>query len=90
MVLGGFYGDEGKGKIVGYLSVNDDMDYVVKAGGGPQAGHTVTDGKKVTQIPSGFINSMPWPSKGCEKERVTVTTLFSPCMTMESEGITIP
>lgn len=55
IVVGGFYGDEGKGKIVGCLAVKRQYDYVVRAGGGPQAGHTVTDGKKVTQIPSGFI-----------------------------------
>lgn len=56
VVVGGFYGDEGKGKIVGYLASKDKPDFVVRAGGGPQAGHTVTDGKKVTQVPSGFIN----------------------------------
>ncbi|MCW1300204.1 MAG: adenylosuccinate synthetase [Candidatus Parvarchaeota archaeon] len=56
IVVGGFYGDEGKGKIVGYLAVKDNFDFVVRAGGGPQAGHTVIEGKKVTQIPSGFIN----------------------------------
>lgn len=56
MIAGGFYGDEGKGKIVGYLAMKDNPDIVVKVGGGPQAGHTVTNGKKVTQIPSGFIN----------------------------------
>ena len=55
IVVGGFYGDEGKGKIVGCLATKRQYDYVVRAGGGPQAGHTVTDGKKVTQIPSGFI-----------------------------------
>jgi len=54
IVVGGFYGDEGKGKIVGYLS--SDYDYIIRAGGGPQAGHTVTNGMKVTQIPSGFVN----------------------------------
>ncbi|MCP6719343.1 MAG: adenylosuccinate synthetase [Patescibacteria group bacterium] len=59
IVVGGFYGDEGKGKIVGYLALEDSPDYVVRAGGGPQAGHTVAEGKKVTQIPSGFINRNP-------------------------------
>ena len=56
IVVGGFYGDEGKGKVVGYLASTDNPEFVVRAGGGPQAGHTVTEGKKVTQIPSGFIN----------------------------------
>ncbi|MBS3148221.1 adenylosuccinate synthetase [Candidatus Woesearchaeota archaeon] len=57
IVVGGFYGDEGKGKIVGYLAEHDKMQHVVRAGGGPQAGHTVTRGLKVTQIPSGFVNT---------------------------------
>lgn len=56
IVVGGFYGDEGKGKIVGYLALKDKPDCVVRAGGGPQAGHTVTRGMKVTQIPSGFVS----------------------------------
>lgn len=56
IVTGGFYGDEGKGKIVGYLSVHDKADIVVRAGAGPQAGHTVTSNVKVTQVPSGLIN----------------------------------
>ncbi len=56
MVVGGFYGDEGKGKIIGYLVSSDKPSCVIRAGGGPQAGHTVTKGMKVTQIPSGFIN----------------------------------
>ena len=58
IVVGGFYGDEGKGRIVGHLAVADNYYCVVRAGGGPQAGHTVTRGKKVTQIPSGFINPL--------------------------------
>ncbi len=56
MIVGGFYGDEGKGKIIGYLASNDDPCCVIRAGGGPQAGHTVTKGMKVTQIPSGFVH----------------------------------
>src|SRR3989344_8245818 len=56
IVVGGFYGDEGKGKIVGYLSVHDKPQIVVRAGSGPQAGHTVMTGLKVTQVPSGLVN----------------------------------
>jgi adenylosuccinate synthase len=56
VVVGGFYGDEGKGKIVGYLAREDDADVVVRAGGGPNAGHTVIPGKKVRLIPSGWTN----------------------------------
>ncbi|MGE5042067.1 MAG: adenylosuccinate synthetase, partial [Candidatus Levyibacteriota bacterium] len=56
IVVGGFYGDEGKGKVVGYLATHDKSDIVVRAGSGPQAGHTVTSNVKVTQVPSGLVN----------------------------------
>jgi len=59
VVVGGFYGDEGKGKIVGYLSIADNVDIGVRGGVGPNAGHTVVvDGKefKVRQVPSAFVN----------------------------------
>lgn len=53
VVVGLCYGDEGKGKTVAWLT--KDADIAVRAGGGPQAGHTV--GKDfVCQIPSGFVN----------------------------------
>lgn len=57
IVVGGFYGDEGKGKIVGYLAVSDKPHIVVRSGSGPQAGHTVTPTVKVTQVPSGLVYS---------------------------------
>lgn len=57
IVVGGFIGDEGKGKIIGYLAKKDKPDFVIRAGAGPQAGHTIMPGKKVTQVPSGFTNS---------------------------------
>lgn len=56
IIVGGFYGDEGKGKIIGFLAIKDNPDYVIRVGG-PQAGHTVTEGIKVRQIPAGLINS---------------------------------
>ncbi|MGB9630634.1 MAG: adenylosuccinate synthetase, partial [Candidatus Methanodesulfokora sp.] len=59
VVVGGFYGDEGKGKILSYLSVVDDVDLGVRGGVGPNAGHTVVfKGKefKLRQIPSAFVN----------------------------------
>lgn len=55
IVTGGFYGDEGKGKIVGFLAVHDKPQIIVRAGSGPQAGHTVTPLIKVTQVPSGLV-----------------------------------
>lgn len=56
IVVGGFFGDEGKGKVVGYLAAHDKAQLVVRAGSGPQAGHTVTPKVKVTQVPSGLVN----------------------------------
>jgi len=55
IVVGGFFGDEGKGKVVGYLATRDKPDIVVRAGSGPQAGHTVTPEIKVSQVPSGLV-----------------------------------
>lgn len=59
VVVGGFFGDEGKGKIISYLAINDNPTIVVRGGAGPNAGHTVRDGNKVYKIrmlPSGFLN----------------------------------
>ena len=57
VVLGGFYGDEGKGKIIDYLSGDADMS--IRYSGGNNAGHTITvDGVKYAfhLIPSGILN----------------------------------
>ncbi len=59
IVVGGHYGDEGKGKIVSYLALKDDPKYIARAGVGPNAGHTVyVDGKKygLRMITCGFSN----------------------------------
>jgi adenylosuccinate synthase len=59
IVVGGQYGDEGKGKIISYLALHDKPDVVARGGGGPNAGHSVEyDGKKykIRLTPSGFIN----------------------------------
>ncbi len=59
VLVGGFFGDEGKGKIVSYLSKNDNPSIVVRGGAGPNAGHTIKDGGttyKVRMLPSGFLN----------------------------------
>lgn len=58
IVVGAQGGDEGKGKIVAYLSIKDKFDYCVKVGG-PNAGHTVfLNGKAfpLKNIPAGFVN----------------------------------
>ena len=59
VVVGGFFGDEGKGKIISYLALHDKPSIVVRGGAGPNAGHTIKDGDKtykVRMLPSGFLN----------------------------------
>jgi adenylosuccinate synthase len=59
VVIDGFYGDTGKGKIISYLAVADDVAVVARAGVGPNAGHTVVkDGRayKLRMVPCGFVN----------------------------------
>jgi adenylosuccinate synthase len=58
IVVGGFFGDEGKGKIVAHIAYADHPSIIARGGVGPNAGHTVIkDGVKhgVRMIPSGFI-----------------------------------
>ncbi len=62
IVVGAQWGDEGKAKIVDYLT--KDADYVVRYQGGANAGHTVVkDDKKYVfhLIPSGIL----YPDKTC-------------------------
>ncbi len=57
VVLGAFYGDEGKGKVIDYLS--KDAKYAVRFSGGNNAGHSIeVDGKKFAfhLLPSGILN----------------------------------
>ena len=57
VVLGAFYGDEGKAKVIDYLS--KDAKYAVRFSGGNNAGHQVeVDGKKFAfhLLPSGILN----------------------------------
>lgn len=59
LVCGGQWGDEGKGKIVAYLSLKYRPHLVARAGVGPNAGHTVYfRGKRfgLRQIPCGFVH----------------------------------
>ncbi|MDH5657726.1 MAG: adenylosuccinate synthetase [Nitrosopumilus sp.] len=59
VVVGGFFGDEGKGKIISYLAIKDNPKIIVRGGAGPNAGHTIRDGNrvyKVRMLPSGFLN----------------------------------
>ena len=57
VVIGCFYGDEGKGKVIDYLA--SDADIAVRATGGDNAGHTIrVDGVKYAMhlIPSGILS----------------------------------
>ncbi|MGC8546558.1 MAG: adenylosuccinate synthase [Thermoplasmata archaeon] len=57
-IVGCQFGDEGKGKIIDYLSCNYDLS--VRFNGGENAGHTVvTDGNKIKYhlVPAGFLRA---------------------------------
>ncbi|MCX8204135.1 MAG: adenylosuccinate synthetase [Candidatus Nezhaarchaeota archaeon] len=58
VVVGGFFGDEGKGKIVSYLALRDELDLAVRVGS-VNAGHTVVleDGRvvKLRMISTAFV-----------------------------------
>lgn len=57
VVIGAFYGDEGKGKIIDYLS--KESKYAVRFSGGNNAGHTIeVDNHKYAfhLVPSGILN----------------------------------
>jgi adenylosuccinate synthase len=59
VVVGGFFGDEGKGKIIAYLARHCSPMVAARGGVGPNAGHTfVLDGKtyKVRMLPSAALN----------------------------------
>jgi adenylosuccinate synthase len=56
ILIGAQWGDEGKGKIIDYLT--DDADVVVRSQGGNNAGHTIVHGEKkfvLHLIPSGIL-----------------------------------
>src|ERR671912_2764404 len=60
VIVGGFFGDEGKGKIIAYLAKHYSPTIAARGGVGPNAGHTfVVGGKKfkVRMLPSAAANS---------------------------------
>lgn len=60
VLVGGEWGDEGKGKCITYLCSNDKPDIIARAGVGPNAGHSVEfNGEKygLRLIPSGFVHT---------------------------------
>lgn len=59
VIVGGFFGDEGKGKIIAYLSIKDKPEIAVRGGVGANAGHTFVYNNqtfKVRMLPSAVLN----------------------------------
>lgn len=60
VVVGLGFGDEGKGTIVDYLTATEEVDFVLRFSGGPQAAHNVVtaDGRHHTfsQFGAGLLN----------------------------------
>lgn len=58
IVVGGQWGDEGKGAIIAYLALKDEPEVIARGGVGTNAGHSVFIGGKkyaVRQLPTGFV-----------------------------------
>lgn len=59
ILVGGQWGDEGKGKCITYFCTKDKPDIIARAGVGPNAGHSVEcngDKYALRLTPSGFFN----------------------------------
>ena len=59
IVVGGQFGDEGKGKIISHLALADDPEVIARGGVGPNAGHEVNyKGKRypMRMLSCGFVN----------------------------------
>ncbi|WP_423793271.1 adenylosuccinate synthetase [Methanocaldococcus indicus] len=57
IIVGGQWGDEGKGKVISYICSKDKPDVIARGGVGPNAGHTVNvKGKSygIRMVPTGF------------------------------------
>jgi adenylosuccinate synthase len=60
VIVGGAFGDEGKGKIISYLSIKRNPKIAVRGGVGPNAGHTVVVKDrtlKLRMLPSAVVNA---------------------------------
>ncbi|MFW6186293.1 MAG: adenylosuccinate synthetase, partial [Halobacteriota archaeon] len=68
IIVGGFWGDEGKGKIVSHIAFTEEPKIIARGGVGPNAGHTVEfKGEKygVRMVPSGFVYENALCCGGC-------------------------
>nr|WIL05224.1 adenylosuccinate synthetase [Pithovirus mammoth] len=58
-VIGTFFGDEGKGKLVDYLASTEDFSVIARSAGGSNSAHTISnEGQTYTShlIPSGILS----------------------------------
>lgn len=89
LVVGAQWGDEGKAKVIDYLS--KDIDIIVRYQGGANAGHTVVvDGKKYVfhLIPSGVI----YPNTTCIIGNGVVLDpefFLKECISLQNEGFDV-
>ncbi|KAB1662483.1 adenylosuccinate synthase [Pseudoclavibacter chungangensis] len=86
-IIGGQWGDEGKGKATDLLG--DRIDYVVKFNGGNNAGHTVVIGDEkyaLHLLPSGILSPGVVPVIG-NGVVVDLDVLFQEIDALESRGI---
>ncbi|MGI9461336.1 MAG: adenylosuccinate synthase [Alphaproteobacteria bacterium] len=89
IVMGAQWGDEGKGKVVDWLS--DRADYVVRFQGGHNAGHTLIIGDeeyKLSLLPSGILrkNKMAIIGNGVV---IDPTALLNEMAALQKRGVTI-
>ena len=57
IIVGGFFGDEGKGKVVAHIAYKDKPAIISRGGVGPDPGHTVQVGDQeygVRMVPFRF------------------------------------
>ena len=89
VILGSQWGDEGKGKIVDWLT--EKVSYVVRFQGGHNAGHTLKIGDKTTVlhlIPSGILRDQVHCMIG-HGVVLSLPALFEEITTLESEGVAV-
>ena len=86
MVMGLGFGDEGKGKIVDYLTRRTGLTEVVRFNGGPQAAHRVVTGDGRSHVFSQFGSGTFVPEV---KTRLASPVLMDPLALMNENGALI-
>ena len=89
ILVGAQWGDEGKGRIIDWLSGSADI--VARFNGGDNAGHTVTVGEqtfKLHLIPSGLIHPTPVGVLGCGMV-INPRTFINEMASLQNAGIEV-